>query len=438
MTCIPRLPSLPGRALAVIANARSKGFFHLLSASLFIRFLGFGAQLLVARFLTRTELGQIKAMQSFLDVGTVLAGFGFSTAALKLCSENRPIPERAFIFRQSLLHSTLPTMVVLAGLWVLASLHLLSPDPAVNQLIPTYALTIPALVYATLFIVYLQARRKIQLLAKAQVVIRTAGLTVLVLLTYLFGIRGFVWASVAAGTLAVLPLYAIVRAELATAVPVPNTLAQSLYYAKWSVAGNGVSTLGAYMDIFMLNYFATDRERLGCYGLATIFITGLNYIITTIQSISTPYFSEKSQSRQEFLRVLTKYQKLIILVAFGVSLASAAVVPPFISLVFGQKYAASGVYFRILLVKYFFASCYALLGVALIGIGKMRYNFLSVAISVPVSVLLNIVLIRRHGFVGAALAQALAYLVALVAVTQFSRRAIGAHFDAVEQAAAHP
>lgn len=73
----------------IIGNIREKGFSHHLSANVIIVFLAFGSQLLVAKFLTPSELGQIKAIQSFIGVCPILAGFGFNTAVLKLCSEKR-------------------------------------------------------------------------------------------------------------------------------------------------------------------------------------------------------------------------------------------------------------------------------------------------------------------------------------------------------------
>lgn len=75
------------RILQLLRDILNKGFFHLLSANFIIGFLGFGSQLLVAKFLTPVELGQIRTMQSFIGVATILAGFGFNTAVLKLCSE---------------------------------------------------------------------------------------------------------------------------------------------------------------------------------------------------------------------------------------------------------------------------------------------------------------------------------------------------------------
>jgi len=58
-----------------------------------------------------------------------------------------------------------------------------------------------------------------------------------------------------------------------------------------------VSTIGSYLDIFLLNYFIEDRVGFGYYSIATIFIIGMNYVTMTVQNIAAPYFSEKSGNR---------------------------------------------------------------------------------------------------------------------------------------------
>jgi O-antigen/teichoic acid export membrane protein len=412
----------------LLSNITDKGFFHLLSANFIIGFLGFGSQLLVAKFLTPTELGQIKVIQSFIGVGVILAGFGFNTAVLKLCSEKRSSEERAFIFKQNFYYTVVPSLLVLAGFVCLAKLGFLSPDKAINNWLPLYMLVIPALVYTYLIMVYLQALKKIQLMARVQVFIRVFGFIILIPATYLYGLIGFILSTIFIGYIAFLPLLNLVKDSFSVKVKVKAVFAQSFYFAKWSAAANVTATVGQFVDIFMLNYLIKDRVSFGYYGLATIFIIGLNYITSTVQSIATPYFSDKSDDKKDFLRVLKKYEKLMILLALGVSIGAFLIVPPFIKIVYGNSYASAGIYFRILVLKYFFWSCYALLGVAILGLGKMRYNFLTGSISAPISLILSYCFITSYGVIGAAVAQAAAYFITLIIALYVTKYVIKVHF----------
>lgn len=417
----------------LLQDVSHKGFFHLLSANFIVGFFGFGTQLLVAKFLSPKELGQIKTMQSFIGVGTILAGFGFNTAVLKLCSEKRPLSEKSFIFTKNLHYTLIPVLTTLLIFLTLAKLKLFSPDQTINKWILLYMLSIPALTYTSLIMVYLQALKKIQLMAKMQVFIRLISFVFLVLITYFYGLPGYIISTVFIGYVALLPLLSLVKKDLFQKEKVKNVFSQSFFFAKWSLLTNAFGTVEAYLDIFLLNYLIKDRVAFGYYSLATTFILGMNYITYTVQSIATPYFSEKSRDKKEFIRILKKYQKLMVLIAFLTAVVFSILVPLFIKTVYGKNYALAGTYFRILSIKYFFWGCYALLIVAILGLGKMMYNFLSVAIGVLVSAILSYFFITRYGIVGAATGQVLGYLFTLVVVSFMVKHVIKIHFRDSQQ-----
>jgi len=412
-----------GKMWGLIKDVEHKGFFHLFSANLLIGFLGFGSQLLVAKFLSPLELGQIKIMQSFMGVATIFAGFGFNSAVLKLCSEDRSQEDRSLIFKRNLCFSIIPLLLILILLFVFAKLSLLSPDKTVNKWLPFYMFTIPAGVYTSLIITYLQAIKKIKLMATLQILIRMAGFIVIVIATYFVGFVGFILSTICVAYVALLPLFNNVK-ESINIQPIKqnlNIFPLSFYYAKWSVSANVVSSLAKYMDIFMLNYLVKDRDSLGYYSLSTIFIVGLEYITSTAQNIAAPYFSEKSDNRQEFQRVLWKYEKLMILISSAVAIIAFISVPFFIKLVYGGGYGVAGTYFRILVFRYLFGSWCALIGIAIFGLGKMRYSFIGNSFIVMISLILSYILITSHGVMGASFAQAISSFVGMIVFTVIIR-----------------
>jgi O-antigen/teichoic acid export membrane protein len=412
-----------------IGDAGRKGFFHLLSANTLIGFLGFGAQLMVAKLLTPIELGQIRTMQSFIAVATVVGGFGFNTAVLKLCSENRTPAEKAIIFRRTLIYSAVPIPIVLIILLILAKGGVLSPDITINRWLPLYMLTIPTVIYTLLIMAYLQALKQIQRMATLQVAVRTLGFIAVVLCCATYGLAGFVIAAVVVGAIALVPLWYAARPQATKAVPIPGLFSQSMNIAGWSVAANTVNTAGGYMDILLLNFLTTDRAGIGYYGIATIFIMGISQLTATVQTIATPYFSEKGNNVTEFKRVLWKYQKLLITISAIVAAVSALTIPPLITALYGDSYSTAGVYFRILTLKYFLWSCYALLGQAILGMGLVRYNFFAALVQVAAAVVIGYHLITTSGITGAAWTQVISCGITLVLVIAFCGRGLRIHFN---------
>jgi O-antigen/teichoic acid export membrane protein len=413
------------RILDFLKSVLDKGFFHLLSANFIIGIVGFGSQLFVAKILSPLELGQIKTLQSFVNVAILIAGFGFNTSVLKMCSEERSDSEKGAILKGSLVWSIIPIVATLFALTALSAGGILSPDPGIKKWMPLYMWTIPSGAVIALFMAYLQALKKIQEMALLQIAIRCAGVICLVFFTYSLGLPGFIACSVIIGYVAIIPLYAKAKDALKEKSDYMPFFSQSFYYASWSVAANVVSTVGSFMDIFMLNYLASDRAGLGYYSLATIFIMGMSYITSTVQSIATPYFSEKSGSIREFLRAVNKYQKIMITGSFVTSILAAIAVPAFVTFVYGADYAPANDYFRILIFKHFFWSCFALLGSAILGLGKMKYNFIATSLSIGIAMALSYFLIHRHGFIGAAYAQAVTYFLVLIIMNLMFKKVTG-------------
>jgi O-antigen/teichoic acid export membrane protein len=390
---------------SLVQNAADKGVFHLFAANLAIGALAFGAQLLVVKYLTPAEMGYVKTLQSFMAIATLIAGFGFNTAVAKLCSERRPAAERAYIFRRCFISSLLPIGATLLLIFVIARMGLFSPDQTVNRWMPVYMLMIPGYVLSAIAMIYLQAAKRIKLMATTQLLTRLAGATLVVAAAAVFYFRGFIFATVAVNTLALLPLLWMLRSDISSKAVATDARKQSFHYAGWGLAANVVETAGGSLHILLLNYLCADRDAIGLYGIATIFLLGLNQITGTIQSVASPYFSEKSSDRAEFTRVLKKYQRLLVLVALAATALSVLVVPWFVSVVYGDAYAPVGVFFRILSLKYFFWSCYAIAAVAIFGMGKIKHYFLSVTVAAVLGFIVSSTAITFWGPTGAAIAE---------------------------------
>ena len=398
--------------ITLILNIKRKGFFHLLSANFLINLFGFGSQLFVAKFLSSTDLGRIKTMQSFISLAVIIGGFGLNTAVLKLCSENKSLDEKKLILKENLKFSFIGTFVVIIIMAWLALRGYLSPDVAINRWMLLFMFSIPSAIFTSLFICYIQALKKIQVMAYAQIAIRSFGVISLIIFTYFWQLPGFILSSVLFGLIALIPLFRLTEINWKGEQARSDIWKQSFYYGKWSVACNGLNAFGVSIGIFLLNYLVKDREILGDYGLAMIFILALNQVTGTVQAIATPFFSEKHNNKSEFVRVLKKYQKLLIILAGSIAFLAILIVPLLIKLAYPGKYQMAGVFFQILAIRYFFWSCYALLGVALIGLGQMKANFIASSINVLFAVFLTVSFIRLWGPIGVAYAQALSGLVA--------------------------
>lgn len=413
----------------LIINITNKGFFYLVSSNFLVGLFSFGLLVLITKFLSPIQLGQIKTLQSFSAVAFIISGFGFNIAVLKLCSESRPLEEKEFIFKKNFTYTFFTVIVISIIIYFSAKLELLSPDKGINKWMSVYVLIIPSMTYIFLIIAFLQSQKMIKTIAKFQFSMRALNFIVIVSATYHYGFIGYIVAAISMTYILLTPLIYMVRDSFKRKKYIDKLFLQSFNYAKWGVAANGIMTLGDYIDIFMLNYLVKDRIGFGYYSIATIFILAINQITNTVQTITMPYFSEKCHNKNEFIRVLAKYEKLMLILSICVMTIAIAIVPLFIEKFYGSNYAAAGGYFRILALKYFFWSCYALLGTAIFGLGKIKYNVITSSIAVFTTIILTYFLINTYGIKGAAIGQVLGAFISLILTVCFLKHALKIHFD---------
>jgi O-antigen/teichoic acid export membrane protein len=418
----------------MLRNLQNKGFFDLLSVNFLTQFLGFGSLLLVAKFLTPIEFGQIKIIQSYAALFILLAGFGLNSAVLKFCAEKRVVAEKESILKLAVQRTLLASFLTLILLTCLTLTGVITSSHELSLWLLIYAIGIPFVALTGLLTVYLQALKKIKQMARVQAIIKLQSVVVIVVCTWMWGFKGFIFATIIAYIIGLIPLIKQVGLgfiKTNSNRKIPNNF---MHIAIFSLLANGVSMIGQYADIFILDYFALNREAIGYYSLATIFILGATQVTGTVQAIATPYFSERGHDetwfRTKLFQTQTRMVALSIVVAIGIYMIAWLM----IQLFYDDNYIVTLSYLSVLLLKYIVYSSVAIIGVSLVGLGLMKYNFIAVAITTPVGVMLSYFLLQRYGTIGVAWAQVLASVVTFILVLLISRIALRRHFKQVSLA----
>jgi O-antigen/teichoic acid export membrane protein len=412
--------------LIALRNIYEKGFFHLLSANFLHQFLGFGILLIVAKFLTPAELGEIRILQAYIAVFTIFASFGVSTAVLKTCAELRPEPERESILRAGFRRAMLTTFVALLVLAILALSGVITSTQRLAMWLLVYALVIPFSVSTEIFFSYLQALKKIKQLARLHALFRLQAFVIIIACTYIWGFKGFIFATIIGYILGLIPVLFTTGTSFLKRVPFSLTVAFK-HLALFSVLSNGIGMIGKFGDMFLLDYLIINRELIGYYALASLFTFGAIQVTATVQSISTPYLSERAGDIGWFVSKVRSTQMQVGLLSIAVSAGIIALAYLLIHLFYGEAYFASLEYLPVLLLKYIFWSWYAVIAVGLLGLGYMKYNFIAVSIVTPVSILSSYLLFQVYGIIGVAIGQVIGSIVGLIATRILYRRAIRNH-----------
>jgi O-antigen/teichoic acid export membrane protein len=388
--------------LETFSSIKEKGFFHLFTASIFIKVLAFGSQFFVAWWLTVEQIGEIKIIQTYFSLFTVIVLFGFNTSILKLCSENRELEQIVGLFDAGKKYVKIVFLISIPIIISITLLGLISP----NERIQYYFLLVLIGLYPTVInecdTIYIQARRQIKLMSIRQIVVRSISLLLIILLTYLFGFDGYIIAYILSSFIAFISFRYIIRKLNINIIPakVESPFRVHWQYSKFAFLALVIGQLGSYADVFLMNYYISNNELIGLYSFALLLMLMPNIFTGVIQQIVVPYISRKSHNLSEIKRVYKKYQRLNILSSLIIAIGCLLVVPFIIDLIFGSKYSESIPFFNILIVAWFLNSVLNLKGYVLLGIGMINYNVYSSLIITIIKFVLCILLVNYYGIIG--------------------------------------
>jgi O-antigen/teichoic acid export membrane protein len=276
-----------------------------------------------------------------------------------------------------------------------------------------YAIVIPFGVFTDILIAYLQATKHIREMARAQAIIRFQSFTLVVMATWLYGMPGFIFATICAYIVGLIPLLWQVKLNFFkySIKAIPNTFYN---IAIFSALANSVATLRQYSDIFILDLFTQNRTEIGYYSLATIFVLAASQITSTVQAISTPYLSERASDLVWFRSKVFDTQLRMSLLSMAVGVGIYILCWLLVHFFYGITYQSTITYASILIIRYIIWSSCAVIGPALFALEMVRYNFVSAVISTLFGIFFSYHWLQQFGIIGVAWAQVIAAIILFI------------------------
>ena len=411
----------------IINNIRQKGFFHLLSANLLIQVVSFASQLFVAGILSPDDIGRIKIIQTYLSIFSIVAGIGFNSSTLKLCSENRTTEEKKSLFQSALFFTIISTISLYVIILILNISGLFSSDKLIQWLIPLGLFPIITNSVFMVFVSFFQASKKIKLISNLTISNKLISIIAIILFTYWAGIKGY---YVAFNLSFILMLFVSFRISgFITKSEIFSTKNISYFsihwkYAKTSMLAYLLSEISAFVDIILINYLINDMHQIGYYSFALTITVIIKIIPSTVQQITLPYFSSLAEQKDEFLKAFKRYNKILYLIIAITLIAILIFIPFLIHWIFNGKYDPSLQYFPFLAIGWSFRMLTQLQNGAIFGIGKIHYNVYTSLITLIFNIIIISISIYFFGLMGVAYSSVLGGFVYILSSRYFFRKAI--------------
>lgn len=195
-----------------------------------------------------------------------------------------------------------------------------------------------------------------------------------------------------------------------------------------SIAASAIGVLGQYTDIFFLDHCLDDRNLIGFYALATVFLLAGVQVTGTVQSFLTPYFSEKIFDGAWLWQNWKKYQLYLAGAMVPVCLVTFLGAFLLVTVYYGPAYEGMLPILGALLFQVFFRSWYAVSAITLIALNKVQYNCAVAVFYLILKSALCYGLVGHYGIWGIVAAQVLTEIPTVILHYFVTYRVFCAHF----------
>lgn len=391
--------------------------------------ISFLAKIIIARFLGPVNYGAVTLGSTLLTIVSTFALLGMNHGLSRyLPRDDSPEFRRGVVV--SAYQMVIPVAIV-AGLAVVLFSDLIATqafgDPEIGAILQVFGIAIPFAITVQVGISTIQGLQ----LSVPKVAVRnvTQPLTrfflVGVVVYYGLGRVGMSWAY-AGGHIAAAGLviyYVVKHVPLLESTPWKPMHSELLIFSLPLVVTSAMTVLLSRVDSFMLGVLSTTGD-VGVYGVVYPMAELLTAALASFGFLFTPVLSEL-HANQEFEKMRRLYQvvtKWIFMATLPVFMILAVFPEVSISLSFGTEYAEGSLALTILALGFFSHSFLGPNVNALTSIGRTRTIMYDNICITSLNIALNLILIPRYSYVGAAIATTVSYvLLNILYTTQLYR-----------------
>jgi O-antigen/teichoic acid export membrane protein len=379
--------------------------------------LGFLARLVIARLIGPIAYGGVTIGIALLTTASALVVIGTDTGIGRFLPRYDD-PSR----RRGVLVSAYQVVIPFSVIVGIAVAVLAGPiaeyvfhDPTLTPIIRIFGMTIPFGAFVKLTVGSVrgmqQALPRVYIRNITLPLVRFTLVAVVVLLG--FGVIGISWAYAAAyGTATALSVYYLVRhTSLFSETEATGMHRELLVFSAPLMITATMGVLFQNIDVFVIGYFF-PRETVAVYTAVYPLATLLTTLLIGFSFVFMPTISEL-QSNGEYERMHRTYRvvcKWIFLASLPIFLVFVSYPELVIRYTFGPKYVEGSLALAILAIGFFSHSVAGPSGDTLTALGRPQDVMYINILVASVNAVLNLILVPRYSFVGAAVASAIGFI----------------------------
>lgn len=395
-----------------------KGVFHILGTNVVNKVLSFFTNILIVRFLTKSEYGIFGYANNIISFFLLVSGLGMVSGILQYGSENRSEEEKRLYFKYGMNFGLIINCVLAVGVFVYVKMI---PIPIKGTEIYILLLCLVPLAdyvfnYMCTILRCRKENKKYALLLNINTVVyfftSCAG-------AFLFGIAGVIIGRYLAYAISIVQGFVFCRYDEILKNQEGNLERKNkIGIIKFSIIccmSNAMSQILYLLDVYLIGIYIKDSAAVASYKVATSIPSALTFIPLGIVTFIYPYFAENNLNYEWLRDKMKVLYKSLAAVNLAITTGLVIFAPLFIKILWGNEYMDSLIPFRLLAVNYFISGTLRIpTGNILAMLKNVKVNLVVSIFSGVANIFLDIILIQRYGQNGAAVATMLVVMISVL------------------------
>lgn len=405
----------PNSIIPIVKNVLKKGLLSIFGASALTNILGFIANTVIVRFVSKADFGIYSYANNQLRFFMMLSGLGAVSGILQMCSEISDNDVKVKAIYNFGCKIGILSNLALAAIILLYSFFVLLPIKGADILLQFMCLLPFVTLLPNLQTSFLRSKLRNNEFAASHIIRAIISCILLISGAYFFKVKGliagsYITALLTTGIIAVIfrvPVISKGRCDLPK-----GTKKDFFKISLISMVNNAISELLYLLDIFIIAAVIGNEEVIAAYKVATVIPTGLLFVPGALITFIYPYFA---QHKDDAAWVKKNYIRAIIgslLIDASMAAVLFIIAPWLIPFLFGANYADAVLPFRILITGFAFSGTFRILsGNMLVTQRELKFNTVVAITSGIANIIADIILIQVCGSVGAAIATVIVQLI---------------------------
>jgi len=386
-----------------------KNTFWLIVAEIIIRALGLAVIIYAARILGATEYGKFAFALSFVSIIVIFADLGlFDITTRELSREKEKEKEYSAILSLKIALSVAVLILILVSSFFITS------DFIIRKAIWFLGIFILITSFFNIIYAFLRARQKMEYEAMSKIIqfLLISGLGLFILFT-IPSVENLAYGYLIANLISLILILIFFHFFIQPLkLSYDRTIWKKFLKISWPISlGFIAGWILVSVDSIMMGYFG-QTAQVGWYNAAYKIIASVVISATLISRSFYPALSRFFKESKEKLQKIWNYQmELMIILAIPTTIGGFIFAPKIINLFYGSGYNPSVYAFQFLVFVCAIDFLYYPYAMALVVSNQQKKNFGLLLTGIVINIILNLALIPRYGFYGAAIATIISSLI---------------------------